>query len=48
MARVSSWLDGGARLSVGRLAWFSYFWLYGPTEPFFDRSWVLDDFEEAK
>ena len=29
-------------------SWFSYFRLYGPTEPFFNRSWVLDDFEEVK
>ena len=25
--------------------WFSYFRLYGPTQPYFDRSWVLTDFE---
>ena len=25
--------------------WFSYFRLYGPTQPYFDRSWVLSDFE---
>jgi CshA-type fibril repeat protein len=25
--------------------WFSYFRLYGPTASFFDRSWVLGDFE---
>ena len=23
--------------------WFSYFRLYGPLEPYFDRSWKLDD-----
>ena len=28
--------------------WFSYFRLYSPTEPFFDGSWVLPDFEKAK
>ena len=28
-------------------SWFSYFRLYGPTEPFFDRYSVLDDFEEV-
>lgn len=26
--------------------WFSYFRFYGPTEPFFDKSWVLPDFEK--
>lgn len=25
--------------------WFAYFRLYGPTQPYFDRSWVLDDIE---
>ena len=25
--------------------WFSYFRLYGPTEAYFDRSWVLSDFQ---
>ena len=28
--------------------WFVLFRLYGPTEPFFDRSWVLPDVEKAK
>jgi hypothetical protein len=23
--------------------WFAYFRLYGPLEPYFDRSWRLDD-----
>ena len=23
--------------------WFTYFRLYGPLEPYFDRSWRLDD-----
>lgn len=27
--------------------WFSYFRLYGPLEAYFDRSWVLPDFEKA-
>jgi hypothetical protein len=26
--------------------WFAYFRFYGPTEPFFDKSWVLPDFEK--
>jgi hypothetical protein len=28
--------------------WFTYFRLYGPTQPFFDRSWVLPDIELVK
>lgn len=27
--------------------WFTYFRFYGPTEPFFDRSWVLPDIERV-
>src|SRR5271170_1909738 len=29
-------------------AWFPYFRLYGPTEAYFDRTWVLPDFEKVK
>ena len=25
--------------------WFAYFRFYRPTEPYFDRSWPLPDFE---
>jgi len=28
--------------------WFTYFRLYGPTQPYFDRSWVLPDIERVK
>ena len=28
--------------------WFTYFRLYGPTQPYFDRSWVLPDIEVIK
>jgi len=28
--------------------WFSYFRFYGPTEPFFDKSWALPDFEKLQ
>jgi hypothetical protein len=28
--------------------WFTYFRLYGPTQPYFDRSWVLPDIELEK
>jgi hypothetical protein len=27
--------------------WFSYFRLYGPLEPYFDRSWKLGDITPA-
>jgi hypothetical protein len=29
-------------------AWFAYFRLYGPLQPYFDRSWKLPDIEEVK
>jgi hypothetical protein len=28
--------------------WFAYFRFYGPTEPFFDKSWGLPDLERSK
>jgi len=28
-------------------AWFTYFRFYSPTEPYFDRSWVLPDIKKA-
>jgi hypothetical protein len=28
-------------------AWFAYFRLYGPTEAYFNRTWVLTDFEKV-
>jgi len=28
--------------------WFTYFRLYAPTQPYFDRSWVLPDIEKVK
>jgi len=28
--------------------WFTYFRLYGPTQPYFDRTWVLPDVEVVK
>jgi hypothetical protein len=28
--------------------WFTYFRLYAPTQPFFDRKWTLNDIEEMK
>jgi hypothetical protein len=38
----SNWIQ-----SVPGKSWFAYFRLYGPTKPFFDRSWVLNDIEEV-
>ena len=34
----SNWIQ-----SIPGKSWFAYFRLYGPTEPFFNRTWVLDD-----
>jgi hypothetical protein len=28
--------------------WFTYFRLYGPTQSYFDRSWVLPDIERVR
>jgi len=28
--------------------WFTYFRLYGPTQSYFDRSWVLNDIQVVK
>jgi hypothetical protein len=28
-------------------SWFVFFRLYGPTEPFFDRKWILPDVRKA-
>jgi hypothetical protein len=28
--------------------WFTYFRLYGPTQPYFDKTWQLPDIEEVK
>ena len=28
--------------------WFTYFRLYGPTQAYFDKSWVLPDIEPMK
>ncbi len=36
----SNWMK-----TVDQDGWFVYFRLYAPTEPFFDRSWSLPDFE---
>jgi len=31
--------------TIAGKGWFAYFRLYGPTQPFFDRTWVLPDVE---
>jgi hypothetical protein len=28
--------------------WFAYFRFYGPTQPYFDRTWALPDIVEVK
>ena len=28
--------------------WFTYFRLYGPTEPYFDKTWALPDIVETR
>jgi hypothetical protein len=39
--KESNWVQ-----TVPGKGWFAYFRFYGPTEPFFDKSWVLPDFEK--
>jgi hypothetical protein len=39
----SNWIE-----TIPGRGWFTYFRLYGPTQPYFDRSWVLPDIEESK
>jgi len=36
----SNWIQ-----TIPGRGWFTYFRLYGPTQPYFDRSWVLPDIE---
>jgi hypothetical protein len=38
-APESNWIQ-----TIEGKGWFSYFRLYAPTQPFFDRSWALEDF----
>ena len=35
-------------LTKESLNWFAHFRLYNPEAPFFDKSWVLNDFEKVK
>jgi len=39
----SNWIQ-----TIPGKGWFAYFRLYGPTQPYFDRSWVLSDIELVK
>jgi hypothetical protein len=41
--KESNWVK-----TVAGKAWFPYFRLYSPTQPFLDQTWVLPDFEKAK
>lgn len=34
--------------TVSGRAWFTYFRFYSPTQPYFDRSWVLPDIKKAE
>ena len=38
-------MESNCMKTVGQDGWFVLFRLYAPTEPFFDRSWALPDFE---
>ena len=40
---ASNWIE-----TIPGRGWFTYFRLYGPTQPYFDRSWVLPDIERAR
>ena len=39
-AKEANWVQ-----TVPGKGWLTYFRFYGPTEPFFDKSWALPDFE---
>ena len=39
---VKNWLQTNPGKS-----WFAYFRLYGPLEPYLNRSWKLPDFEDV-
>jgi hypothetical protein len=40
---VTNWIK-----TISGKGWFTYFRLYGPTQAYFDRSWVLPDIETMK
>ncbi len=41
--KESNWLE-----TMPNKAWFPYFRLYSPTQPFLDQTWVLPNFEKSK
>ena len=38
---ASNWIK-----TISDKGWFTYFRLYGPTQPYFDKTWQLTDIEE--
>ena len=44
-AKAPAGLESNFMKTVGEDGWFVYFRLYAPTEPFFDKSYILPDFE---
>ena len=47
-AKAPKGMESNFMKTVGDNGWFSYFRLYSPTEPFFDKSFSLPDFEEIE
>jgi len=45
-AAAPAGMESNFMKTVGKDGWFVYFRLYAPTEPFFDKSFFLPDFEE--
>jgi hypothetical protein len=41
-------LEGNHLKTVGDGGWFVYFRRYAPDQPFFDKTFTLDDFELAE
>jgi hypothetical protein len=39
--KESNWIQ-----TVPDKGWFTYFRFYGPTQPFFNKTWALTDFEK--
>jgi hypothetical protein len=44
-ARAPDGMENNFMETVGEDGWFVYFRLYAPTEPFFDKTFSLPDFE---
>lgn len=45
-ARAPKGMESNFMKTVGKDGWFVYFRLYAPTEPFFDKSFSLPDFDK--